>query len=121
MEGVGPPLPNPIVAVPLSPSRTLDGMARQRAHEGRLADQRPPARGRATTHDRRRENMKRALFIPAVAACALVALAAVAASAHATYPGATNGRIAFGMRVDGNVDVYTVRPGGQDLRRLTDD
>jgi TolB protein len=65
--------------------------------------------------------MKRALFITAIAGCALVALAAVAGSARATYPGATNGRIAFGMRVDGNVDVYTARPGGQDLRRLTDD
>ena len=51
----------------------------------------------------------------------LLALATLVGSARATYPGATNGRIAFGMRVDGNVDVYTVRPGGQDLRRLTTD
>jgi Tol biopolymer transport system component len=57
----------------------------------------------------------------AAAGVALIALAAVAGSARATYPGATNGRIAFGMRVDGNVDVYTVRPDGQDLRRVTND
>jgi Tol biopolymer transport system component len=55
------------------------------------------------------------------AACAVVALAGVSGSAHATYGGATNGRIAFGMRVDGNVDVYTALPNGNDLRRLTDD
>ena len=66
--------------------------------------------------------MKRALSITAVAAaCALVALAALSGSAHATYPGATNGRIAFGINVNGNTDVYTARPDGQDLRRLTTD
>jgi Tol biopolymer transport system component len=66
--------------------------------------------------------MKRALGITAVAAaCALAALAAFSGSARATYPGATNGRLAFGIRVNGNVDVYSVRPGGQDLRRLTTD
>jgi len=44
--------------------------------------------------------MKRALGITAVAAaCALVALAALSGSARATYPGATNGRIAFGITV----------------------
>lgn len=63
--------------------------------------------------------MKRSLTITALVA--LVALVALGGTARATYPGATNGRIAFGMRVDGNVDVYTVRPGGQDLRRLTTD
>src|SRR4029078_4674588 len=66
--------------------------------------------------------MKRALGITAVAAaCALVALAALSGSARATYPRATNGRIAFGITVDRNTDVYTARPGGQDLRRLTTD
>ena len=64
--------------------------------------------------------MKRALGITAVAAaCALVALAALSGSARATYPGATNGRIAFGINVGGNTDVYTARPDGQGLRRLT--
>ncbi len=55
------------------------------------------------------------------AVLALAALATVVGSARATYPGATNGRIAFGINVGGNTDVYTVRPGGQDLRRLTTD
>lgn len=64
--------------------------------------------------------MKRALAITGVAVvCALAALTALSRSARATYPGATNGRIAFGMNVGGNVDVYTARPDGQDLRRLT--
>jgi Tol biopolymer transport system component len=63
------------------------------------------------------------LFATAVtaAAIALVALAAASGPARATYPGAANGRIAFGIRINGNVDVYSVRPDGQDLRRLTDD
>jgi hypothetical protein len=66
--------------------------------------------------------MKRFLAITAAAAiCVLAALAAFSGSARATYPGATNGRIAFGMNVNGNVDVYTALPGGQDLRRLTTD
>jgi TolB protein len=66
--------------------------------------------------------MKTAIAMAAlVAACTLAALAALSSAARATYAGATNGRIAFGMRVDGNVDVYTVLPNGQDLRRLTDD
>jgi Tol biopolymer transport system component len=41
--------------------------------------------------------------------------------AHATYPGATNGRLAFGITVDGNTDVYSVLPNGEALHRLTDD
>ena len=66
--------------------------------------------------------MKKALAMTAAAAaCALAALAAFSGSARATYGGATNGRIAFGMNVGGNVDVYTALPNGQDLRRLTDD
>jgi TolB protein len=55
------------------------------------------------------------------AVLALAALATVVGSARATYAGATNGRIAFGINVNGNTDVYTARPGGQDLRRLTTD
>ena len=66
--------------------------------------------------------MKRALAMTALAAaCALAAVAAFSGSARATYGGATNGRIAFGMNVNGNTDVYTVRPNGEDLRRLTTD
>jgi Tol biopolymer transport system component len=63
--------------------------------------------------------MKRTLTITALVT--LGALAALSGSARATYPGATNGRIAFGMNVGGNVDVYTALPNGNDLRRLTDD
>src|SRR5262249_19472399 len=70
---------------------------------------------------RRRDDMKVLAFAGIAAACALVALAAVSGSARATYPGATNGRIAFGMRVGSNVDVYTALPNGNDLRRLTTD
>jgi len=55
------------------------------------------------------------------AACTLAAMAAFSGSARATYGGATNGRIAFGMNVNGNTDVYTVLPNGEDLRRLTTD
>ena len=62
--------------------------------------------------------MKRALAIAIAAACALATLTG---AAKATYGGATNGRIAFGMNVGGNVDVYTALPNGNDLRRLTDD
>jgi TolB protein len=66
--------------------------------------------------------MKKALAITAsAAACALVALAALSSSARATYPGAANGRIAFGVNVNGNTDVYTALPNGNDLRRLTTD
>jgi Tol biopolymer transport system component len=66
--------------------------------------------------------MKKALAITAsAAACALVALAALSGSARATYPGAANGRIAFGVNVNGNTDVYTALPNGNDLRRLTTD
>ena len=66
--------------------------------------------------------MKRLLAITAFAAiCALGALVAFSGSARATYAGATNGRLAFGMTVNGNVDVYTVQPDGQDLQRLTTD
>ena len=55
--------------------------------------------------------MKRALAMTALAAaCTLAAVAAFSGSARATYGGATNGRIAFGMNVNGNTDVYTVAP-----------
>jgi Tol biopolymer transport system component len=54
-------------------------------------------------------------------ALALTALIAAARSAHATYPGNTNGRLAFAITVDGNTDVYSVLPNGRALHRLTDD
>jgi Tol biopolymer transport system component len=66
--------------------------------------------------------MKRVIAFTALAVTvALTALAALSNSARATYGGATNGRIAFGMNVNGNTDVYTALPNGRDLRRLTDD
>jgi Tol biopolymer transport system component len=52
---------------------------------------------------------------------AVVGAAVLAAGATATYPGATNGRLAFGITVDGNTDVYSVLPSGEALHRLTDD
>src|SRR5437763_4487360 len=66
--------------------------------------------------------MNKTVAITALAAVlALAALATVVGSANASYPGATNGRIAFGININGNTDVYTARPDGQDLRRLTTD
>jgi Tol biopolymer transport system component len=66
--------------------------------------------------------MKRTVVTTALAAVlALAGLAALVGSAGATYPGATNGRLAFGINIGGNTDVYSVRPDGQDLRRLTTD
>lgn len=41
--------------------------------------------------------------------------------AYASYGGNHNGRLAFGMNVNGNRDIYSVLPNGQDLRRLTTD
>jgi Tol biopolymer transport system component len=66
--------------------------------------------------------MSKILAVTAVAgALALSVLAAATGLARATYPGATNGRIAFGINVGGNTDVYTALPNGNDLRRLTTD
>ncbi|TMM17815.1 MAG: hypothetical protein E6F97_12665, partial [Actinobacteria bacterium] len=96
------------------PLRDRDGRA---TRQGGLADHGPEG-----TTPRGGETMNK-LFATAViaAAIALVALAAASGPARATYPGATNGRLAFGINVGGNTDVYTVRPDGQDLRRLTTD
>jgi Tol biopolymer transport system component len=44
-----------------------------------------------------------------------------AAPASATYPGADNGRLAFGMLTGDNVDVYSALPNGAALHRLTTD
>ncbi len=49
---------------------------------------------------------------------AMLAALLVATGARATYPGAS-GRLAFGMDVGGNVDVYSIWPNGEALRRLT--
>lgn len=60
-----------------------------------------------------------AIMLAGALACA--ALVGAAGPARATYPGAANGRLAFGITIDGNTDVYSVLPGGQAPRRLTDD
>jgi Tol biopolymer transport system component len=66
--------------------------------------------------------MSKILAVAAIAsAFAIATLAAATSPAHATYPGDTNGRIAFGENINGNTDVYTALPDGQDLQRLTDD
>lgn len=55
------------------------------------------------------------------AAMTLLAMAGTMQSALATYPGSTDGRLAFGADVGGNFDIYTVLPNGEALHRLTDD
>jgi len=60
-------------------------------------------------------------FFALAAVLALATLVGAATTAHATYPGSTSGRLAFGITLDGNTDVYSVRPNGNALRRLTDD
>src|SRR5438552_3594002 len=53
---------------------------------------------------------------------ALVSLLVVGGPpARATYPGSTDGRLAFGAEIDGNVDIYTVLPSGVAVQRLTAD
>jgi Tol biopolymer transport system component len=64
----------------------------------------------------------RRLSFPTVvsAMAALAGLAAGGQSAYATYPGASNGRLAFAVRgADSNVNIYSVLPNGNDFRRLT--
>jgi Tol biopolymer transport system component len=52
-------------------------------------------------------------------ACLIASLFTGASPAQATYPG-INGRLAFGLDTgNGNVDIYSVAPNGNDLRRLT--
>jgi TolB protein len=66
--------------------------------------------------------MNKTVVTTAVAAVfALVVIATVVGSARATYRGETNGRLAFGININGNTDVYAVQPNGQDLQRLTTD
>jgi Tol biopolymer transport system component len=53
-------------------------------------------------------------------AALLTMMAAGADRASATYPGTTNGRLAFAIDFGGNADIYSVMPNGEGLRRLTD-
>ena len=55
----------------------------------------------------------------ATAIAALALLAALPITASATYPGSADGRLAYGMRVDGNVDIYSSLANGQATQRLT--
>ncbi len=52
---------------------------------------------------------------------ALVLLVALPGTVAGTYPGSTDGRLAFGSAVDGNTDIYSVLPNGEALHRLTTD
>ncbi len=56
---------------------------------------------------------------PAAMFAAVAIAAAIGQPVTATYPGSTNGRIAFGSDVGGNVDLYSTLPGGQAPMRLT--
>lgn len=64
----------------------------------------------------------RSVFVtlPVAITVCLSGVLAATQPALATYPGG-NGRIAFGMRVNGNVDVYSALPNGNGARRLTTD
>jgi TolB protein len=57
----------------------------------------------------------------ATALAALALLLSLPLTAAATYPGSVDGRIATGINVDGNTDIYTFLSGGQGLQRLTTD
>jgi Tol biopolymer transport system component len=74
--------------------------------------------GRAQPLEGGKMKNKLAITTALVGVVALAALLAFTGPAQATYPGA-NGRLAFGMTVDGNTDVYSVLPNGENLRRLT--
>jgi hypothetical protein len=50
----------------------------------------------------------------------MVALTVVAGAAHASFPGEP-GRIAFYSNRDGDFDVYTMNPSGNDIISLTTD
>ena len=67
-----------------------------------------------------RNNSRRMATATAMIAT-LTGLAATSPPAYATYPGSRDGRLAFGMMSDGNVDIYSALPNGSGLRRLTTD
>jgi dipeptidyl aminopeptidase/acylaminoacyl peptidase len=60
-------------------------------------------------------------LVPAVvgASCLAVTMVTGVGPAQASYQG-VNGRLAFGV-IGENVDIYTIKPDGHDLRRLTTD
>jgi hypothetical protein len=66
------------------------------------------------------EARKHLLSLAALVLASVFVLLGENEQARATYPGANNSRIAFGMSVGGNVVIYSALPNGNDLRRLTD-
>src|SRR5262249_21969512 len=81
---------------------------------------RPPALD-APVRTQERGAMRKRFVVMSLAAGAWLAASLIAGAdpALATYPG-INGRLAFGLDTgNGNVDVYSVTPNGNDLRRLT--
>ena len=64
------------------------------------------------THRRRTRTLTGLLAAMALAVALIQPVAA-------TYPGSTNGRIAFGSDVGGNIDLYSVLPNGTAPLRLT--
>ena len=65
--------------------------------------------------------MKRLTTVLALStAVVCAALLAATKPATATYPGATNGGLAFAATIDANTDVYSAMPDGQAPRRLTE-
>ena len=61
--------------------------------------------------------MRRGLIIASLAGTVAATAAALAAATELTYPG-RSGRLAFAVS-GGNVDIYTLLPGGRALRKLT--
>jgi Tol biopolymer transport system component len=64
---------------------------------------------------------RRRILVGTIAALALLTPLSVTGPAAATYPG-SDGRVAFGLDRDPSLaspDIYTVRPDGRGLRRLT--
>ena len=62
---------------------------------------------------------RRRAAVPATVALTILATLALAPAATATFPG-RNGRIAFQAQTDHGVQIFTVRPNGRDLTRITD-
>src|SRR3954471_24316449 len=60
---------------------------------------------------------RRPRFLILLLSTVVALLALGAASAHATFPGPTNGRIAFDAATTGQI--YAVNPDGSELRQLT--
>jgi TolB protein len=64
------------------------------------------------------------IFLGVIAAAIAGALVLGIGNSRATYPGTTDGRIAFAMEVDpsgATPDIYSVMPNGRSLHRLTTD